>query len=87
MDEMISSNDPVIEVMHCTGKFLPKQAVGLIDGHKRTLDTGEQLTRGKTLRTTVCSDDWLAKRGWIRTTGVARSLAKGKRRECWRNFA
>lgn len=31
---MISSNYPVIEVLHCTGKFLVKQAIRLIDRRK-----------------------------------------------------
>ena len=34
MDEMISSNYPVIEVLHFTGKFLVNQAVRLIDRRK-----------------------------------------------------
>ena len=34
MDEMISSNYPVIEVLHSTGKFPMNQVVRLIDGRK-----------------------------------------------------
>ncbi len=34
VDEVISSNCPIIEVLHCTGKFLVKQGLGLIDGGK-----------------------------------------------------
>ena len=34
VDEVISSNCPIIEVMHCTGKFLVKQGLGLIYGCK-----------------------------------------------------
>ena len=34
VDEAISSNCRIIEVTHCTGKFLVKQGLRLIDGGK-----------------------------------------------------
>jgi hypothetical protein len=36
VDEVISSNYPIIEVLHSTGKFLAKQGVRLIDGRKHS---------------------------------------------------